>query len=457
LSSSFNASPYIDLVDKAEIIAMGGYVRRITGLVIEGTGPRVGVGSLCKILPLNNPESCREAEAIGFDERGVLLMPLENYTGIVPGSRIERMHSDPLVQVGNEMLGRIFDGLGRPLDEKHLYALTHKTPLLGRPINPVSRKRITETLDLGIRSINGLLTVGKGQKIGIFSGSGVGKSVLLGMIARYTSADVNVIALIGERGREVREFIEKDLGSEGLTRSVVVVATSDMSPLARIRGALFATAIAEFFRDQGKSVLFMMDSLTRFAIAKREVGLAAGEPPTTKGYTPSVFTLMPSLLERVGTSAGQGSITGIYTVLVEGDDMNDPIADAARSILDGHIVLSRKLASKNQYPAIDLLASTSRVMPDIVSKQQIDLTANFRTALAVYEEAEDLINIGAYSKGSNTLIDYSIKVIDVLRSYMRQSVGEKLDLNRSIVELHTIFKEFPITGIVEANHAGISA
>src|SRR5271157_867576 len=353
------------IVRETDPVKVYGKVNRGIGIVIEGLGPQANIGDICQIeLNGNGSEQFMEAEVIGFKEGKILLMPLGELRGIGPGSRIIAKGRQRYIRMGKGLLGRILDGVGNPMDAKEpvtgqLY------PVYNEPINPLYRQRITTPLDLGIRSINTILTIGKGQRIGIMAGSGVGKSVLLGMMARNTAADVNVIALIGERGREVREFIEKDLGTEGLNRSVLVVATSDTSPLIRIRGAFVATAIAEYFRSLGKNVLLMMDSLTRFAMAQREIGLAAGEPPTMKGYTPSVFNLMPKLLERAGTWEHEGTITGLYTVLVEGDDMNEPIADAARSILDGHIVLSRELANHNHYPAIDILQSISRLMKDI--------------------------------------------------------------------------------------------
>ncbi|RMG57803.1 MAG: FliI/YscN family ATPase, partial [Deltaproteobacteria bacterium] len=354
-----------EYVRDIEPIKSYGRIVRGVGLVFEGQGPKAYIGDVCEISSEEGPV---EAEVIGFRDDRVLLMTLKDARGIGPGLRVVAKGRQKFVRVGDDLLGRVLDGLGNPIDGKgpvsgHLY------PIFTEPINPLLRKRISEPLDTGIKVINTMLTCGKGQRVGIMAGSGVGKSVLLGMMARNTAADVNVIALIGERGREVREFIEKDLGKEGLSRSVVVVATSDTSPLMRIRGAFLATAIADYFRSQGKDVLFMMDSVTRFAMAQREIGLAAGEPPTTKGYPPSVFNLLPKLLEKAGTWEGKGSVTGFYTVLVEGDDFNEPIADAARSVLDGHIVLSRELANRNQYPAVDVLQSVSRLMKDIISEE----------------------------------------------------------------------------------------
>ncbi len=439
-----NLEKYFNHLEKIDTCIVSGRVNKVIGTIIEGNGPRIGVGSVCRIIPRDengNEIEPAEAQVVGFSEESVLLMPLDNVEGIVPGSRIIKVRSSPTVVVSEKMLGRVFNGLGQPLDGGPSAKDGVEAPLMGHSLNPVERKPIEKPLDVGIRAINGLLTLGQGQKMGIFAGSGVGKSILLGQMARYTTADVNVIALIGERGREVREFIERDLGPEGLSRSVVFVATSDMSPLARIRGALMAIATAEVFRARGMNVLFMMDSLTRFAMAQREVGLAAGEPPSSRGYTPSVFTLMPSMLERLGNDSGSGSITGVVTVLVEADDMNDPIGDAARSILDGHIVLARELAVKNHFPAIDILNSASRTMPNVTGSDHLKVSGYLRKTLAVYREAEDLINIGAYAKGSNPNIDYSIGIMEKINNYLRQEMDERTEFNRSIKELHSIFRE----------------
>jgi flagellum-specific ATP synthase len=351
--------------------------------------------------------------------------------GIEPGSRIRLVAGQARVPVTESLLGRVIDSFGRPMDGKGPIEASAFYPLYAEPLNPMLRERILEPVDVGVRAINGLLTLGKGQRIGIMAGSGVGKSTLLGMIATHTAADVSVIALIGERGRELKDFIERDLGPAGLARSVVVVATSDQPALVRMRGAYLAMAVAEFFRDQGRDVVMMMDSVTRFAMSSREVGLAIGEPPTSRGYTPSVFGQLPKLLERSGTCIGKGSITGIYTVLVEGDDMNEPIADAVRSIVDGHIVLSRDLANRGHYPAIDILGSVSRCMRDIVPNQQSEQASRFLAVLATYRRSEDLINIGAYAKGSNSGIDHAVEMIDRLNDYLRQSVEQKLSLAES--------------------------
>ena len=441
---AIDLAPYYKHLEKIDTKVFSGRISKVIGTVIESNGPHVGVGGVCKIIPKNElgiEQPSIEAEVVGFIDNRVLLMPLEQTSGIVPGSRIIKTNTSPTVKVSDQMLGRVFDGLGRPLDGKPPLNDCEEVSLMGCTLNPVIRKRIEKPLDVGVRAINGLLTVGIGQKIGIFAGSGVGKSVLLGQMARFTSADANVIALIGERGREVREFLERDLGKEGLKRSTVFVATSDMSPLARKRGALYAFSVAEYLRSKGLNVLFMMDSLTRFAMAQREIGLAIGEPPTSKGYTPSVFSLLPSMLERLGNDDGQGSITGILTVLVEADDLNDPIGDAARSILDGHIVLSRDLATKNHFPAIDVLASTSRIMPEVTKKDHTEAAGCLRKTLAIYKEAEDLVNIGAYSKGTNPSIDYSIEKIDQINQFLCQKVEERAPINHSIAQLHGLFRE----------------
>lgn len=414
-----------------------GHVTQVVGLVVEANGPAVKIGAMCDIQATPN-EAPVTAEVLGFRDRTVLMMPLEEIRSIGPGSQVVAKGEKAAISVGPELLGRVIDGLGNPIDGKGPPCTEVDYPIYATPINPLLRQRIKTPLDLGVRAINGLMTVGCGQRMGIFAGSGVGKSVLMGMIARDSSADVNVIALIGERGRELNDFIEKELGEEGLRKSVVVVATSDHLPLVRVRGAFVATAIAEYFRDQGMSVNLMMDSLTRFAMAQREIGLALGEPPTTKGYTPSVFTLLPKLLERTGTSDHEGSITGLYTVLVEGDDMNEPIADAARSILDGHIVLSRELAHQNHYPAIDVLKSISRVMEDIASLQHKHHAKSLKELLATYRKSEDLINIGAYVSGSNPAIDRAIAKIGQINAYLRQNIGESVGFEESLQQLEQI-------------------
>lgn len=399
--------------------------------MIEANGPASRIGAICDIHPMGNQPAIR-AEIQGFRGNRVLLMPLEEIRGIGPGSLVVARNERATIAVGDGLLGRVIDGLGNPIDGKGPIPSKSAYPIYGNPINPLERKRINQPLDIGIRAINGLLSVGCGQRMGIFSGSGVGKSVLMGMIARNTSADVNVIALIGERGRELNDFIEKELGPQGLRRSVVVVATSDHLPLIRMRGAFIATAVAEYFRDQGMHVNLMMDSVTRFAMAQREIGLALGEPPTTKGYTPSVFTLLPKLLERAGTSSNYGTITGLYTVLVEGDDLDEPIADAVRSILDGHIVLSRDLAMQNHYPAIDVMKSISRVMVDITTESQQKAAGMIKSILATHKKAEDLINIGAYVKGSNPKIDQVIDMLDDINAYLCQGIDEQVSYDEGL-------------------------
>ncbi len=436
-SSMTEIEKLVTLVAETNPVRAHGKVTKVVGMVVEANGPAVELGCLCEIHSCDERHSVR-AEVLGFRQRAVLLMPLEELQGIGPGSRVIALQSKARLAVGDRLMGRVIDGLGNPIDGKGVIPAEEHYPVYAKPINPLLRSRIVRPLDLGIRAVNALLTIGCGQRMGIFAGSGVGKSVLMGMIARKSTADVNVIALIGERGRELNEFIERELGPEGLKRSVVVVATSDHLPLVRVRGAFIATAIAEYFRDRGLTVNLMMDSLTRFAMAQREIGLALGEPPTTKGYTPSVFNLMPRLLERAGTSQHRGSITGLYTVLVEGDDLNDPIADAARSILDGHIVLSRKLADRNHYPAIDILKSVSRVMNDITEMEHRYNAARFKELLAVYEKAEDLINIGAYVKGSSAEIDRAVEKIDAFNNFLRQPMDSYVSLEQSLKELEQV-------------------
>lgn len=413
---------YSENLEGLRTIRVDGRVREITGIVIEATAQSGSVGDVCQIYA-NTREPIR-AEIVGFKDNKVLLMPLGETVGVSPGNRVKRNTMPLRIQVGEELLGRIIDGLGNPIDDKGKIKSKNFQSVYNQPPNPLTRKRIAEPLMTGIRAIDGLVTLGKGQRVGIFAGSGVGKSVLLGMIAQYTDADVNVIALVGERGREVREFIERDLGPQGLKKSVVVVATSDQAATVRIKGALIATSIAEYFRDQGKDVLLLMDSLTRVAMAQREIGLAIGEPPTTKGYTPSVFALMPRLLERAGNSE-LGSITGLYTVLVEGDDFDEPISDAARSILDGHVVLSRRLSTSGHYPAIDVLESVSRLKNEVVDEEHRKRSEEILELLAVYRESEDLINIGAYEAGSNPKLDQAIEFINNINQYLRQTVTEK--------------------------------
>lgn len=421
-----------------EPIQKYGRVTEIVGLVVKAEGPNTNLGCICDIFSSGGERKIR-AEVLGFRDNHVLLMPLEEVSGISPGCRVVARDDKATIPVGEGLLGRVVDGLGNPIDGKGPIVPQAEYPLYAAPVNPLSRSRIQEPLDLGIRAINGLLTVGRGQRMGIFSGSGVGKSILLGMIARHTKADCNVIALIGERGREVNEFIEKELGPMGLEKSIVVVATSDHLPLIRMRGAFTATAIAEFFRDKGLHVNLMMDSVTRFATAQREIGLALGEPPASKGYTPSVFTLLPRLLERAGAVEGRGTITGLYTVLVEGDDFNEPIADAVRAILDGHIVLTRELAMQNHYPAIDVLTSVSRVMNDIMDESHLGLSNRLKKVLALYRKNEDLIKIGAYTAGSSPDIDDAIEKNALINQYLAQDVNARASLAESLEGLQAIF------------------
>ncbi|OSA95575.1 UNVERIFIED_ORG: flagellar protein export ATPase FliI [Clostridium botulinum] len=426
----------IKRVDNISSIYTEGVVNKVIGLTVEVKGIKAFVGELCIIY--NEKDIPINCEVVGFKDGFVVLMPLDELIGISPGCRVVPMRKPLSVRCSDKLLGEIIDGLGKPLRGEELVE-GEDYPLENNPPDPLKRKRIKEIMPTGIRAIDGFLTCGDGQRIGIFAGSGVGKSTTLGMIAREAKADVNVIALIGERGREVLEFIEKDLGPEGMKKSVVVCATSDKPALIRLKGALTATAIAEYFRDKGKKVILMMDSVTRFAMAQREVGLAIGEPPATKGYTPSVFAKLPKLMERSGTSE-DGSITAFYTVLVDGDDFNEPIADAVRGILDGHIVLSRSLAHKNHYPAIDILNSVSRLMNSIAPPEHIQAASIARDLLATYKESEDLINIGAYVKGSNKKIDLAISYHDKIEEFLRQTVNEKSNFEESIGYLISMFE-----------------
>lgn len=424
------------VVAEASDVPSAGFVTRMTGLTIESRGPLCTVGELCWIFRTGNEARRREpilAEVVGFHERAVQLMPLGDVDGIGPGSRVETLGRPLQVRVGAGLLGRIVDGLGRPLDGRPLPAGTPVT-VDNRPPKALDRKRIAEPLSLGVRAIDSLITCGKGQRLGIFAGSGVGKSSLLAMMARNTEADVTCIGLIGERGREVREFIDNNLGPEGLARSVVVVATADEPAVVRIKAAQLVTAVAEFFRDSGKDVLLLMDSVTRVAMAQREIGLAIGEPPTSRGYTPSVFALLARLLERTGPGAS-GTITGLYTVLVEGDDLSEPISDTVRSILDGHVVLARRLAERNHYPAIDVLASVSRLMNELASSEQRTAAANVREILSTYADAEDLVNIGAYVTGANPRIDRALARIDDVNQFLRQGADETEPLDAALRRL----------------------
>ncbi len=430
---------YKNRLINADLLKVNGRVSDVIGLIIVSTGPNVSLGEICVIVNKKGIEVCK-SEVVGFKDGKVLSIALGEVQNISPACEIIATGKPFSIGVGDELLGRVIDGMGNPIDGKGEIQCSTQLSIYREPPNPLQRDRIDTPLQTGVRVIDGLLTVGRGQRLGIFAGSGVGKSVTLGMIARNTNADVNVITLIGERGREVREFIEKDLGEEGLMRSVVVVATSDKPALLRMKGAFLGTTIAEYFRDKGLNVVLMMDSVTRFAMAQREIGLTIGEPPTTKGYTPSVFAILPKLLERAGTT-NKGSITGFYTVLVDGDDMNEPIADAVRSILDGHVVLSRKLANIGQYPAVDPLQSVSRVMPDIVDTDHRKRAIAFSEILATYKEAEDLINIGAYVRGSNPQIDHALSKIGSLRTYLKQDMLEKSLYEESVSRLKEIIEE----------------
>lgn len=432
-----DTNKYLELTQETFYKKLG-KVSKIVGLTVESVGPDTKLNDLCRIYSADRSQVVN-AEVVGFRESVVLLMPFDTVDGIGPGCIVENTGKPLGVKVGFGILGHTLDGLGNPVDGEDL-GLTEEYSVEAAPPDPMSRVIINEVLPLGVKAVDGLLTVGKGQRIGIFAGSGVGKSTLMGMFARNTKADINVIALIGERGREVREFAERDLGPEGMKRSVLVVATSDKPALIRNKAAKTATAIAEYFRDQGKDVLLMMDSLTRFSMAQREIGLASGEPPVTRGYPPSVYSEMPKLLERAGM-AEKGSITGLYTVLVDGDDFNEPITDTARSILDGHIMLSRKLGHKNHYPAIDVLQSISRCMSQIVTKEHKKVAGRLKNVLATYNEAEDLINIGAYKKGSNKNIDYAISKIDAVNEFLMQQTDEKFTFEEEMAMLNSIFAD----------------
>ena len=431
--SLFDARPYLNAVKSAETVLLKGKITKIVGLVIESDGPSINLGELCYISPrIEAP--LLPAEVVGFRENRVLLMPLGEMQGIGPGSEVVSSRNLLRVKVGKSLLGRVLDGLGNPIDGKGPLLAETEYPIQSPPPPPLSRRRICEPVSVGIRAVDGLMTLGKGQRMAILAGSGVGKSTMMGMIARNTSADINVIALIGERGREVLDFIERDLGEEGLKKSVVVVSTSDQPALLRIKGANAATAVAEYFRDQGMDVMLMMDSLTRVAMAQREVGLTIGEPPATRGYPPSVFAMMPNLLERSGTGE-KGSITGLYAVLVDGDDMNEPVADNVRSIVDGHVVLSRRLAAQNHYPPIDILSSLSRVMNEVVDAEHLKAAQRLRSLQATYQEAEDLINIGAYSAGSNPEIDRAIEKNTGIREFLRQGVMDKVSFADTVARM----------------------
>ncbi|KRF31926.1 flagellar protein export ATPase FliI [Paenibacillus sp. Soil787] len=434
-----NVDKYKEHLHTIDPIRVNGKVTQVIGLTVESEGPDVSIGDLCYIYPHKSNKPLK-AEVVGFRSNKVVLMPLGDLDAIGPGCDVVGTGKPLTVQVGHELLGKVLDGLGQPLDGSFLPSRMAQYSTNNVPGNPLTRPRVLNPISVGVRCIDGLLTIGKGQRVGIFAGSGVGKSTLMGMIARNTSADVNVIALIGERGREVLDFIERDLGPEGLARSVVIVATSDQPALIRIKGAMIATSIAEYFRDRGLNVMMMMDSVTRFAMAQREVGLAVGEPPATRGYTPSVFAMLPRLLERSGTGP-KGSITAFYTVLVDGDDMNEPIADAVRGILDGHIVLNRSIANKGHYPAIDVLSSVSRVMKEIVPTEHMEAADQLKRLLSIYKDSEDLINLGAYQKGSNQNIDIAMDNIEAIWDFTKQKTSEKLTFEEAQERLiHEFYK-----------------
>ncbi len=437
---TFDIGNFIEVIEKVQTCQLKGKISQVIGLTMEATGPRLSLGELCYIQTNAGDHELVPSEVVGFKNNRILLMPLGDLEGIGPGSELLATGTSLRVKVGMELRGRVLDGLGQPLDGKGRIFSEIYYPVMNQPPNPLKRTRIKSALPVGVRAIDGLTTIGRGQRMGFFAGSGVGKSTLIGMIARNSASDINVIALIGERGREVREFLERDLGEEGLQRSVVIVATSDQPALVRLKGAFVATSIAEYFRDQGMDVLFLMDSLTRFALAQREVGLAIGEPPATRGFTPSVFALLPKLLERAGTGE-RGSITGLYTVLVEGDDMNEPITDSVRGIVDGHIVLSRHLAARNMYPAIDIGPSISRVMIDIATAEHMENAKRFRQVLATYEEARDLIDIGAYKKGSNARIDEALSLIDKCQDFLRQNIYEEVFFEDTLFRLEEAIRK----------------
>ena len=432
---SFSFSEYSSVLSNTDPIRVNGRVTQVVGLLIEATGPQNPVGDICHIMTPLGPLPC---EIVGFRRSSVLLMPLIHTEGIRQGAEVVPTGMPLTAPAGDELLGRMLDGLGNPIDEKG--DLPHgitRVPINRDPPNPLTRKRILKPLPTGVRVLDGLLTIGSGQRMGIFAGSGVGKSTLMGMICRSSQADINVVALVGERGREVREFLEKDLGEEGMRRSIVVVATSDQPALVRVKAAFTATAIAEYFRDRDKNVMLMMDSVTRFALAQREIGNAVGEPVTTRGYTPSVFSLLPKLLERAGT-ARRGSITGIYTVLVEGGDMDEPVADAVRGILDGHLLLSRELATQNIFPAVDILGSISRLMPEITDKGHFEVAGKLRNIYSTYKKNADAISLGAYKAGSDPKIDEAIKKNPLIENYIKQGIKEAFSFSDCVAELSKI-------------------
>ena len=427
---------YSKAISEANPYRCFGKIDKVIGMMIESTGPECKIGDLCKIY-IGKQQKFISAEVVGFRRNKVLLMPYEESEGISAGDLVETTGRSLTVGVSEALVGRVINAIGQPLDGKGPIENCKQWEVRSLAANPLSRPRIQEVLRFGVKAIDGLLTIGKGQRMGIFSGSGVGKSTLMGMIARNIKADINVIALVGERGREVREFLERDLGEEGLARSVLIVSTSDQPSMQRMKCAMVATTIAEYFKDQGKDVLLMMDSLTRFAMAQREIGLATGEPPVARGYTPSIYSMLPKLLERTGNFE-RGSITGIYTVLVEGDDVNEPISDTVRGIIDGHIVLSRKIAMRNHYPAIDILGSVSRLMNDIVDKEQLETAGRIRNLMSVYDANYDLVNIGAYKSGTNPALDRAIEKIDGIHQFLQQEVDEKVEFQQSIEQMKAV-------------------
>ncbi|MBF0120690.1 MAG: FliI/YscN family ATPase [Desulfobacterales bacterium] len=439
LNLSLDLGSYFEAVEKVPIITMEGRIIKIVGLIAEGVGLGMGIGSICTIQN-DNGENLM-AEVIGFKDDSVLLMPYGSTRGIRPGCRFTLLDKSPKAAVGDNFLGRVVDGMGNPIDGMGTITPSAYYPLYGNPINPMQRRPIKKLLDVGVAAINSIIPLGRGQRVAIMAGSGVGKSVLMGMMTKHTKADVTIIGLIGERGREVSDFVCETLGKEGIKRAVVVAATSDSPPLVRMRGAYLSTTLAEFFRDQGKDVLLIIDSITRYAMSSRDVGLAAGEPPTTKGYTPSFFAQIPVLLERAGSVEGKGSITGIYTVLVEGDDMNDPVGDTVRSIVDGHIVLSRKLANRGHYPAIEVLESVSRVMRDVISRDHLEVRSKAIDVLATYKGAEDMISIGAYVNGSDAKIDFAKKMYPQIVGFLRQEVEKQVTYEDGLSKLKTIFQK----------------
>jgi len=417
-----------------------GKVMRVVGFIVEAHIPGACVGSICEIYPAGGADPV-EAEVVGFKDKRVLLMPMGGTRGIRLGSEVKVKQLKLTIRIGDNILGRVVNGLCEPIDNMGHLDRSHEIFPYGEPYDPITRKVITESIDLGVRAINGFVTAGLGQRLGIFAAAGCGKSVLLGMMGRNTGAEVNVVALVGERSREVKNFIEFEMGREAMKKTVMVVATSDDSPILRVRTAYLATAIAEYFRDKGKRVLFMMDSITRFTMAMREIGLSVGEPPATKGYPPSVFSELPRLFERVSTTAGEGSITGLYTVLMETEDMEDPVAEAVKSIIDGHILLTKKLAARGHYPAIDVLQSISRVMVDVVDEEHWRLARDLRRNLALYRDVEDLINLGAYVSGSNPEVDYAIEKYPIIENFLRQGIKEKSDMNDTVRKMREIFKD----------------